>query len=47
MAWTPSHVGLLVNEPVEDALWYVAARELQPSDQEWFLHVRAFCAQIP
>jgi hypothetical protein len=47
MAWTPGHVALLVSQPVSDTLWYVAARELQPSDEEWYLQVRAYCAQIP
>ena len=47
MIWTPSHVALTVSDPVEDNVWYVAAREFQPTDEEWFLRVRAFCAQIP
>ena len=47
MIWTPSHVALTVNDPVEDNVWYVAAREFRQTDEEWFLRVRAFCAQIP
>jgi hypothetical protein len=32
---------------VSDTTWVVAAREVEPTDEEWFLSVRAICAQVP
>lgn len=45
--WSPTHVALTANDPVDDRTWVVKARETEPKDEEWFLEVRAFCAAIP
>jgi len=47
MIWTPGNVMLVASDPVSDTTWVTAAREIVPTDEEWYLRVQAICAQVP
>jgi hypothetical protein len=46
MIWTPRNVMLVASDPVSDTTWVTAAREIVPTDEEWYLRVQAICAQV-
>ena len=45
--WIPKNVVLTASQPYDDRTWLAAARELVPTDEEWFLQANAVCAAIP
>jgi hypothetical protein len=44
MIFVPAGLVLTANHPLDDRTWLGVARELQPTDAEWFLRVNAICA---
>jgi hypothetical protein len=43
MIFVPAGLVLTANHPLDDRTWLGVARELQPTDAEWFLRVNAIC----
>ena len=39
-------VALSANDPVDERTWVVSAHEVVPTDESWFLRVRAFCVSV-
>lgn len=47
MISVPAGVALTASQPVDDNTWVVAAREVDPTDTEWFLRATISCAGLP
>jgi hypothetical protein len=47
MISTPAGVALLASHAVDDNTWVVAAREVNPTETEWFLRATIYCAAVP
>ncbi len=43
----PAGVALTASHPFDDGAWLAAAREVDPTDADWFLRVNAICAATP
>ena len=44
MIWIPDGVALTASHPYDEDTWLAAAREVVPTDGEWFLRANAVCA---
>ncbi len=43
----PAGVALTASHPFDDGAWLAAAREVNPTEAEWFLRVNAICVAVP
>ncbi|MBD0337669.1 MAG: collagen-like protein [Thermoleophilia bacterium] len=46
MIWVTERVILTASQPLDDHTWLAAARELDPTDEDWFVRVTAICGSV-
>ena len=47
MIWVTDEVALTAGQPLDDRTWLVAAQEIEPTDESWYVRATALCALVP